>query len=131
MKSIIQFDAYAEIPLLRMYLHGCPHKRMHRAVLQRCREELTHSAERQIGHKRQGGSIVNLPIDFEIDLEITFINPASPDLDHMIEAVFMMLDGKNGSLTGPSVLIDDRLIQGLQKVRKFYPEAKTKRESER
>lgn len=124
MKSIISLDMHAfPFPLLSMHLHGAPHKRMMREVLQRDREALTISAGRQLN--------IDLPIDFPVELEVAFVNPASPDLDHMIEAVFMMLDGKNGSLTGPSVLEDDRLIQGFRRVSKYYTQPKTKRDSER
>jgi len=99
------------IPILKLALHHAPHKRMHRKTLQYYREDLLYVAQRSISDK------VDLPIGHPIDLEVLFTNPTSPDLDHLIEAVFMALDGK--SLKGPSILKDDRLIQKVT-MSKFY-----------
>jgi hypothetical protein len=122
MKIIAQYDQYATPPMLTLYIHGAPHKRQHRAVLQEYREELLRAAHRGIA------SQVDLPIEHDIELTILFTNPNSPDLDHLIEAVFMGMDGK--SLRGPSVLVDDRQIQAV-KMRKFYPNEATKRDGAR
>jgi len=119
MKTILKYDDLSHPPILRMYIHGCPHKRQHREVLQKHREELYDLAERRIGH------VVDLPITHPIDLEVFFTNPASPDLDHLIEAVFMMLDAK--TLKGPSILADDRLIQKVT-MSKYYNTEKSKRD---
>lgn len=121
-KVIARYDQYAHPPLLTLYIHGAPHKRQHRAVLQQYREQLYAAAVRGIGTE------VDLPIDHPIDLKILFTNPASPDLDHLLEALYMGLDGK--TLRGPAVLKDDRHIQFVE-MGKFYPVAQTKRDSQR
>ena len=122
MKTIIKYDDTSHPPILRLYLHGAPHKRMHRAVLQKHREEITDLAARRIGN------VVDLPIDYPIDLEVVFTNPSSPDLDHLIEALYMMLDGK--TLKGPSILTDDRHIQKVT-MSKMYIGRATKRDGTR
>ena len=122
MKVIMRYDPYANPPVLSLYVHGCPHKRQHREVLQEYREELYRAAIRGIG------SDVDLPIDHPIDLHILYTNPNSPDLDHLIEATFMGLDGK--TLRGPSVLKDDRHIQKVI-MSKYYPNEATKRDGSR
>lgn len=122
-KFMISYDNTEYPPLLRMNIRGCPHKRQHRAVLQRFREEMLMSANRQIGH------LVDLPIDHPIDLELFLVNPASPDLDHLLEAIFMALDGK--SLSGPSLLTDDRLISGIRKMSKYYDTPAVRADTER
>jgi Holliday junction resolvase RusA-like endonuclease len=122
MKLVIRYDDMVHPPVLTMYIHGCPHKRQHRAVLQQFRDELTLSATRQISHA------VDLPIDHPIDLVLSFTNPASPDLDHLLEAVFMAMDAK--SLKGPSILKDDRHIQKVT-MSKMYIGHPTKRDGAR
>jgi len=86
-------------PTLRVFVHGAPHRRMHRAVLQQYRRELWAAA------KAAG---LRMPIRHNVELTITYINPSSPDLDNLITSTFQALDGKCGK--GPTVLADDRLI---------------------
>lgn len=122
MKATVLYDQFAEPPKLTMYITGCPHKRQIREVLQKFREDLLAAARRQIAHA------VDLPIDHPIDMELTLVNPASPDLDHLLEAIFMAMDGK--SLKGPSILVDDRHVQKVT-MRKFYPNEATKADNNR
>jgi hypothetical protein len=122
MKIIARYDKFSHPPELILYIHGAPHKRQHRAVLQMYREELYAAAVRGIG------SEVDMPIDHAIDLKVLFTNPASPDLDHLLEALYMGLDQK--TLKGPAVLKDDRHIQHVS-MGKFYPNEQTKRDSQR
>lgn len=122
MKIIVKYDPDMHPPLLTLHIHGCPHKRQHREVLQHFREELLWAAKRTISN------VVDLPIDHSIDLYAFLTNPASPDLDHLTEAIFMALDGK--SLKGPAILKDDRHIQSIA-IKKYYPNEATKRDSQR
>ena len=122
MKAIARYDQFAHPPLLSLYIHGCPHKRQAREILQEGREIMYAAALRGIAHE------VDLPIDHSIDLKVLFTNPNSPDLDHLIEAVFMMLDSK--TLKGPAILKDDRHIQSVH-MSKFYPNKATKRDGQR
>ena len=122
MKVIMRYDPDCQPPLLTMHIHGSPHKRQHREVLQNFREELLWTAKRSISNE------VDLPINHEIDLNLFLTNPNSPDLDHLLEAVFQALDGK--SLKGPSIMKDDRMIQKVT-ISKYYPNEATKRDGAR
>ena len=86
-------------PTLRVFVHGAPHRRMHRAVLQQYRRELWAAA------KAAG---LRMPIRHNVELTVTFINPCGPDLGNIYLALEQALDGKCGK--GPTVLADDRLI---------------------
>lgn len=133
MKAIIHYyedwevphplNLFTSLPVLYMTIHGAPHKRQHRKVLQKYREDLY-----EIASRRDRGIInkIDLPINHEIYLWTLYTNPNSPDLDHTEEALFMALDGK--SLSGPSILTDDRMIQGVTK-NKFYSNPPTKRDN--
>ncbi len=132
MKAIIRYFNEDEVipmygisnflPLLEFSIHGAPHKRQHRAVIQKYREELFKTAVYKIGNK------VYLPIDHPIAIKVLFTNPASPDLDHLVEALYMALDGK--TLKGNSILTDDRHIQKII-AEKYYPDSPTKRDGMR
>lgn len=132
MKAIIRYYIEEEIPemyrfftslpILDMTIHGAPHSRQHRAVIQKYREDLWDLATRRIATQ------VELPIDEPIFLKVLFTNPNSPDNDHLLTALYMALDGK--TLKGPSILTDDRHIQGVL-MNKFYPNPPTKRDGMR
>lgn len=113
---------FTSLPLLDMTIHGAPHKRQHRKVLQLYREELYTLAFRRWADK------ITLPIDWPVGLRVLFTNPNSPDLDHLIEALYMAVDGK--TLEGPAIMTDDRHIQALQ-ASKIYSNAPTKRDGMR
>ena len=96
--------------LLRVYVHGAPHRRQHREVLRRYREEIWRAAEAagiadQIAHP--------------ITLSATFIDPTGPDLDNLVTALFQALDGKCGK--GPALLRDDRQIVFIEKTGILFP----------
>lgn len=117
------FRHITSLPILDLTIHGAPHKRQHRSVIKKYREDLYDLATRRIANK------VDLPIDHPIFLKILFTNPSSPDLDHLEEALFMALDAKSFP-NSPSILTDDRHIQGVLKS-KFYPDKPTKRDGTR
>lgn len=121
-RYMIKYDEYAHPPILTIYAHNHPHKRQHREVLQKVREQLLEAAKRSISNQ------VDLPIDHPLDLNVVFVDPLSPDLDHLIEALFMAMDAK--SLKGPSLLKDDRHIQKVT-MSKYYPNEKTRRDGTR
>lgn len=116
--EVPDFYRFSQLPLLDMTIHAAPHKRQHRKVLQVYRDELTSLAQRRLD--------IELPIDWPIALRVLFTNPNSPDLDHLLEALYMALDGK--TLEGPSILADDRHIQAVQ-VSKIYSVPPTKRDT--
>jgi hypothetical protein len=90
-------------PLLRFYIHGAPHRRIHEAVLQQYCNALW-----EAGREAR----IPAPIRNNIELSATFINPTSPDLDNLLTALFRALDGKCGQ--GPTLLADDRQIVFVQ-----------------
>lgn len=114
MRCIVEYDQSRYPPLLRLYVHGAPHRRQHYRVIQKYRDELV-AAGRAAG--------VRLPIMDPIDLAVTFINPCSPDLDNLITALYRAVDGT--SHDKPTLLEDDSLIHGVT-MGKFYPNESTK-----
>jgi Holliday junction resolvase RusA-like endonuclease len=114
MRCIVEFHEQMHPPLLRLYIHGAPHRRQHTAVIQRYRDELV-AAGRAAG--------LRLPIRIPIDLRVTFINPCSPDLDNLIVALYRAMDG--ASHASPTLIEDDGLIQDVS-MGKFFPHEVTK-----
>jgi hypothetical protein len=88
-----------DIPVLRLFAFGAPHRRAHRKLLELYRKEL---------YKAAKNSGIQTPIKHNVELLVTFIDPTSPDLDNLLVATFQALDGKCGK--GPTVLADDELI---------------------
>lgn len=101
MRIIAEYDSAAYPPLLKFYIHGAPHRRMHRAIIESYRKALLQAcAEIRI----------KTPIKSPIDLSVVFIDPTSPDLDNLLTATFRALDGKTRS----GVLADDGLIHSVK-----------------
>ena len=115
MRIIAELKKDQNPPLLRLFVHEAPHRRQHRAILQKYREELVRACE---------ASGIELPIDYPIDLWVMFINPCSIDLGNAYLALEQAMDAN--SLKGPSVLTDDSLIYGLTAC-KFYPQGESPR----
>jgi hypothetical protein len=99
MRCIAEYDPAPHPPLLRFYIHGAPHRRVHKATLMEYRVAIWEAA---------GEAGIRQTIAHPIELSVTFINPTSPDLDNLLTALFQALDGKTGR--GPTVLVDDKLI---------------------
>jgi len=101
-----------QTPLLQLYIHDAPHRRMHIKVIQQYRVFL-HTAIAKVG--------VALPIQHEIDLDVLFVNPSTPDLGNAYLALEQALDDK--TLTKPGIVLDDSLIQKVT-MSKFFPNPK-------
>jgi len=99
MKIIAEYLPERIPPLLRLYIHYAPHRRQHRAVIQKYREALVKACEE---------ANIPLPISHKIELWVLYINPCSEDYDNLTVALWRALDGK--TLDGPSVLTDDKLV---------------------
>lgn len=112
MKIIARYVATAEPPLLMLWVHDAPHRRMHVRVIQQYRVFL-HEAIRKTG--------VSLPIEHDIDLDVLFVNPATPDLGNAYLALEQALDDK--TLTKPGIVVDDSLIQKVT-MAKYFPHPK-------
>lgn len=109
MKIIAKYILGLEPPLLQLWIHDAPHRRMHVRVIQQYRVFL-HEAIRKTG--------VALPIDHAIDLDVLFVNPATPDLGNAYLALEQALDDK--TLTKPGIVVDDSLIQKVT-MSKYFP----------
>jgi hypothetical protein len=109
MKIIANYVATAHPPLLNLFIHDAPHRRMHIKVIQQYRVFLREAMAR-IG--------VTKVIDEPIDLHVLFVNPATPDLGNAYLALEQALDGS--TLTKPGIVTDDSLIQEVR-MSKFFP----------
>ena len=109
MKIIVKYFTDRFPALLRLSIHDAPHRRMHLAVIQQYREAL-YNACLTAG--------VPVPLDEPTDLDLLFINPASPDLGGSYLAFEQAVDGS--TLKGPSVFTDDALIARLTMIC-FWP----------
>ena len=107
MRCKVQYDHPRR--LLTVYVHGAPHRRVHREVLKRYREELWKAA--------QGAGLIQLK--HQISLSALFIDPTGPDLDNLLTALFQALDGKCGR--GPTILKDDKQIVFIEKAGILFP----------
>jgi len=95
--------------LLTVFVHGAPHRRMHRKILEQYRTEVWRAAQAAgIG-----------PINHNISISAYFIDPSGPDVDNLITALFQALDGKTGR--GPALLKDDRQIVFIEKAGILFP----------
>lgn len=65
---------------------------------------------------------VDLPIKHDIDLDIFFVNPATPDLGNAYLALEQALD--NATLTKPGIVEDDSQIQKVTMAKFFNQPAK-------
>ena len=112
-----KYHALYDPPLLQLWVHDAPHRRMHRGTLQAFRKVIYEAVKRT----SIGGE---LPIQHPIDLDVLFVNPASPDLGNAYLALEMALDDK--TLTKPGIVADDSLIQAV-KMSKYFPQGERKR----
>lgn len=102
MKVIAKYHALYDPPLLQLWVHDAPHRRMHIKTIQEYRKIIYEAVKHtSIGH--------SLPIDFPIELDVLFINSSSPDLGNIYLALEQALD--NMTLTKPGIVTDDSLIQ--------------------
>jgi hypothetical protein len=109
MKIIAKYLPMLDPPLLQLWIHDAPHRRMHVKVIQQYRVFL-HAAISKAG--------ADLPIQHDIDLDVLFVNPATPDLGNAYLALEQALDDK--TLTKPGIVVDDSQIQKVT-MAKFFP----------
>lgn len=111
-KVIAKYHALYDPPLLQLWIHDAPHRRMHIKTIQTYRRAIYDSVRRtSIGR--------DLPIKHAIELEVLFVNPATPDLGNAYLALEQAMD--NATLTKPGIVEDDSLIQKVT-MSKFFPE---------
>jgi Holliday junction resolvase RusA-like endonuclease len=112
MKIIANYVLTAYPPLLSLYIHDAPHRRMHVKTIQQYREFIRQACT--------AAGIVT-PIGVPVDLDVLFVNPSSPDCDNLLTALFQALDGS--TLRGPGILTDDGLVQRVR-MSKMWPAKK-------
>ncbi len=112
MRAIAEYDERQHPPLLKLWIHGAPHRRVRVEVIAVYRACLLQTC-RRIG--------LVMPIDHPIDLKVTFVDPSSPDLDNLLTALYQALDGR--TLGRPGVVADDGLIQHVT-MGKMFPNAR-------
>src|SRR6202012_43417 len=105
MKVIAKYHALYDPPLLQLWIHDAPHRRMHIKTIQEYRKIL-YEAVRHTSAARL------LPIDFPIDLDVLFVNASTPDLGNAYLALEQALDGQ--TLAKPGIVTDDSLIQSVK-----------------
>lgn len=99
MKIIANYVPTADPPLLMLYIHDAPHRRMHIKIIEQYRVAL------RAAMKKAG---IEYVIDHEIDLHVLFVNPSSPDNGNLYLALEQAMDNK--TLTKPGIVADDELI---------------------
>jgi len=100
MKIIVKYFPDRFPALLRMAIHDAPHRRMHLAVIKQYRTAL-YDACATAG--------VPVPLDEPTDLDLFFVNPASPDRGGSYLAFEQAVDGTTLQPL-PAVFTDDGLI---------------------
>lgn len=111
MKVIAKYHALYDPPLLQLWIHDAPHRRMHIKTIQAYRKVLFEAVRHtSIGYK--------MPIEHEIELDVLFVNPSTPDLGNAYLALEQALD--DCTLTKPGIVKDDSLIQKVS-MAKFFP----------
>ena len=103
MRVVAKLDGSKMPALLRLYIFYAPHRRMHRAVIQKYRDEL-------IRAMKEAG--IHLPFTTTIDLWLEFIDPTSPDYDNLLTSLYQALDGKALKHGAKPVLFSDDGIVG-------------------
>jgi Holliday junction resolvase RusA-like endonuclease len=115
MKVIAKYHALYDPPLLQLWIHDAPHRRMHIKTIQQYRKFLYEAVRHtSIGNK--------MPIDFPIELDVLFVNPSSPDIGNIYLALEQAMD--NTTLTKPGIVMDDGLIQKITVAKYFNSDAK-------
>lgn len=110
MRVIAEWVQQDGAPLLRLYVHDAPHRRVHQRVIQDYRELLCR-AVMATGQE--------VPVSHPIELAAVFVNPTSPDLGNLYLALERALDGKT-MRRRRSVLTDDALVQVVRHLSKMY-----------
>lgn len=111
MKVIAKYHALYDPPLLQLWIHDAPHRRMHIKTIQQYRKFLYEAVSKTaIGRE--------LPISFPIELEVLFVSPATPDLGNAYLALEQAID--HSTLTKPGIVEDDSLLQKVT-MSKYFP----------
>ena len=114
MKIQVEFHDGSFPPLIRLFIHHAPHKRSHPTVIAQYRAAM---------RKAFAKAGIPTPIAHPIDLEVTFIDPTSPDLDHLHEGIYLAeLHEAMNMAMDHGVLEDDGYVDKV----KFKGDGKTR-----
>ena len=114
MKIIAKYAETEHPPLLCLFIHDAPHRRMHVQTIVQYREFI------RVACDKAG---IKTPIAHPIDLSVFFVNPSTPDLGNAYLALEQALDG--ATLKKPGIVVDDGLIQKVT-MSKYFPLSKKK-----
>lgn len=104
--EMVSANDTGHLPLVRLYIHNAPHRRMHRRILQGYRQDIRQAFV-------EAG--IEIPIRRNIDLSVLFVDPSSPDLDNLYLALNAVMD--------KVVIEDDEMIQSAH-IAKYFPYAR-------
>lgn len=110
MKILAKLIDIQHPPRLSLVIFDAPHRRMHVRMIQEFRKSLILACAK---------SKIAIPIDYPIDLEVTFVNPTSCDLGNLYLALEQAIDG--ATLTPPGIVEDDSLVSKVTMM-KLYNE---------
>lgn len=113
MRAIAQMEKSSmstDPPMLKLFIHGAPHRRMHTKVIQKYREELVRACD---------AAGIKTPIDYAVDLSLLFIDPTSPDYDNLLTALYRAMDGQT-MREHRSVLTDDVLVRTIRNMAQLW-----------
>lgn len=113
MRIRAKFDDSVFPSKLTLTIFDAPHRRMHVRTIQQYREHLVRAC-------RIAGAMT--PIEDPIDLDVTFINPSSPDLGNIYLALEQAMD--HTTLKRPGVVLDDGLISKVTMMKLFINQRK-------
>jgi len=115
MKIKAKFDHLSFPSKLNLVIFDAPHRRMHVRTIQQYRQAL------QLACRLAG---MRIPVEEPIDLEVTFINPSSPDLGNIYLALEQAMDGTTLKGSGPGIVLDDGLISKVTMMKLFINQKK-------
>ncbi len=110
MKIIAKYEEAVFPSRLNLVIFDAPHRRMHIRTIQQYRHSLQ-SACLNAG--------ISIPIAVPIDLEVTFVNPSSPDLGNIYLALEQAMDGTTLKGSGKGIVVDDGLISKTTMMKLF------------
>jgi len=112
MKITAKYDGASYPPKVKLVIHGAPHRRMHIRMIQEYRKQIAASCL---------AAGIAIPIKCDIDLDVTLIDPTTPDIGNAYLALEQAMDHKTLKGSGPGLLYDDSLVSELR-IRKLFTE---------
>jgi hypothetical protein len=114
-KIIANYASTEHPPLLTLYIHDAPHRRMHIQTIVQYRQFIRDACAK---------AGIATPMEHPIDLSVLFVNPSTPDLGQCVPRIWSrhLMDQR---LKAPGIVTDDGLIQKVT-MSKYFNAAKKK-----